>query len=96
MANTYDVGDLIRVSAAFTSAGAAIDPTAVTAKVKSPAGLTTTLVYGVDAGLIKDSVGNYHVDVSATEAGTYVYRFAATGTAQSASESFFRVRASAF
>lgn len=96
MANTYDVGDLIRVSAAFTSAGAAIDPTAVTAKVKAPTGTTTTLVYGVDAGLIKDSVGNYHIDVSATEMGTYVYRFAATGTAQSASESSFRVRASAF
>lgn len=96
MANTYDVGDLIRVSAAFTSSGAALDPTALTARYKTPSGATTTLVYGTDAGLVKDSTGNYHVDVSATEAGVWYYRFASTGTGQAASESAFRVRATAF
>lgn len=96
MANTYDVGDLIRVSAAFTSGGDAIDPTTVTAKVKAPTGTITTLVYGVDGGLVKDSAGNYHTDISAAEVGTYAYRFQSTGTGQAAAEGAFRVRESAF
>jgi hypothetical protein len=96
LANTYDKGDLVRVSAAFTSAGAAIDPTAVTAKYKTPAGTTTTLVYGTDGALVRDSAGNYHVDVDADEVGTWYYRFASTGTGQAASEEAFRVRATAF
>ena len=50
MANTYDVGDQVRVSAVFkNAAGTDTDPTAVTCKVKTPAGAITTYTYGTDA-----------------------------------------------
>lgn len=96
MANTYDVGDLVRVSAAFTSGGSAIDPTAVTAKVRDPSGNVTTLVYLTDGALVRDAAGAFHTDVNADEAGVWTYRFASTGTGQAAAEGTFRVRASAF
>jgi hypothetical protein len=85
--NPYNKGDLVRVSAAFTNAaGTAVDPTAVYAQYRSPNGTLTTLVYVTDEELVKDSTGNYHVDISADQAGYYSYRFYSTGTGQAASD----------
>ncbi len=93
MANVFDIGDLVRVSAAFTdSAGMAIDPTAVYVKYRTPAGTTTTLTYGVDAALVRDSAGNYHADISATDDGDWHYRWYSTGSGQASEEHWFRVR----
>lgn len=87
----YDTGDLVRVSAAFKdSTNAAIDPTVVRFKFKRPdTGVVTTYVYGVDGALVKDSAGNYHVDISADAAGEWPYRFESTGTGQAAQEGSF-------
>jgi hypothetical protein len=85
--NGYNKGDLVRVAAAFTNAaGTAIDPTAVFAEYRSPTGALTTLEYVADVELVRDSTGNYHVDISASVAGYYSYRFYAVGTGQSASD----------
>lgn len=98
MANTYDIGDQARMSAAFTnvSTGAAADPTAVTLEYRKPDGAITTLVYGADAALVKDSTGNYHADVTVDQWGRWDYRFAGTGAVIAAGDSFFEVRASVF
>lgn len=93
MANVFDIGDLVRASAAFTdSAGTAIDPTAVYLKYVTPAGVTTTLTYGVDVALVRDSAGNYHADISATDDGDWHYRWYSTGSGQASEEHWFRVR----
>lgn len=90
---TYDNGDLVRCSAAFTNAaGTAIDPTVIGFKVKNPAGTVTTYVYPSDVQLAKDSVGNYHVDVDANSDGPWSYRFYSTGTGQAAAEGEFFVK----
>jgi hypothetical protein len=95
--NSYDVGDLVRVTATFTNAaGTVADPAAVTARYRSPSGTTTTLTYGVDAELVKESTGVYHVDISASESGTWSYRFASTGSGQAANEESFFVERSEF
>lgn len=97
MANRYDVGDLVRASGSFTNAaGTAVDPTAVFAKYKDPAAAVTTLTYGVDAALVRDSAGNYHVDINANLAGHWCYRFYSTGTGQAAEEGTFIVDPSCF
>ena len=97
MVNAYDVGDLIRVQGAFTNAAdVAVDPAAITAKVKTPAGVITTYTYGVDAQLVRASTGIYYVDVSATTTGDWHYRFASTGEGQAAGENKFYVKESAF
>ncbi len=96
--NTYDKGDLVQLTAAFTDkAGAAFDPSTVTFKLKDPTGEVTTYVYGTDAELVKDETGKYHVDVAADLSGDYHYRFQGSGLiGKSAAENTFRIRASLF
>lgn len=97
MINCYDKGDLIRCSGAFTDAAEdAQDPTVVIFKFTNPSGNTTTYTYDTDAELVKDSVGNYHVDVDADESGRWYTRWEATGTGQAADEELFFVVASRF
>lgn len=93
----YNQGDLVRIAGTFTTAaGNASDPAAVVAYYRDPAGTTTTLTYGTDAELVRDSTGVYHVDVDANQPGTWRYSFRGTGTGQAADESYFRVARSAF
>ncbi len=98
MTNVYDIGDQARVSAAFTlvSNGAAADPSAISCKVRKPDGTVTTLVYGTDAALVKDSTGNYHADVTIDQFGRWFYRFTGTGSVIAADELWFDVEQSAF
>jgi hypothetical protein len=95
---SYVRGALIRVAGVFTNAaGSPTDPTVVRFKWKSPAGAVTTYVYPTDGALVKDSVGNYHVDIDTTSAeGRYYYRFESTGTGQAADEGNFTVVHSQF
>ena len=89
---SYDLGDLIQISAVFTNqAGTALDPTAVLFRTKNPAGVKVNLVYGVDAALVRDSEGHYHVNVDANVVGTWLYRFWSTGTGQGAETGSFIV-----
>ena len=97
MANSYDVGDLVRVSLAFTNAsGSAADPTTVRGRFRDPAGSVTTYVFGTDGELVKDATGNYHFDVGPTASGEWRYRGEGAGAVQAAAEGRFIVRASAF
>jgi hypothetical protein len=94
---TYDIGDLVRVTGVFTnSAGTEIDPSVVTFKVKDPANVTTTYIYGTDVELVKDSTGNYYVDIDVDDDGSWYYRFESTGTGQAAAEGRFVVNTSYF
>jgi hypothetical protein len=97
MPNVYEKGDLVTISGAFTTAGGAnLDPTTVFCQYKDPTGATTTLTYGVDAALVKDSVGHYHALVDANAVGQWSYRWYSTGTGQTADETFFMVEDSEF
>lgn len=92
---SYDVGDLVRVSAVFTdSTGANVDPATVKVTYETPAGVSTTLTYLVDVALVRDSAGHYHADIDANAAGTWRYRWFSTGAGQAAGETAFHVRAS--
>ncbi len=92
MVTYYDKGDLIRCSAAFTDAGgSAADPDVIIFKFTTPPGVTTTYIYDTDVELVKDSTGNYHVDVDGNAEGTWHYRFHSTGSGQAADESLFQV-----
>ncbi len=96
-ANTYDVGDLVRCSVVFEDAvGTNIDPDAVTVKVKAPDGTTATYTYGVDAVVVREATGVFHIDVPATAAGEWWFRWASSGTGQAAGEREFLVKVSEF
>lgn len=91
--NTYDIGDLVKISATFTDEnGTATDPTTLEAAFKSPSGTISTFTYGTDPEVVRDSAGVYHLDISITESGRYDYRWSSTGTGQAAEEGYFEVR----
>lgn len=52
----------------------AYDPATVRFVVKPPTGPRVTLVYGVDAVVVRDSTGVYHVDVELTAQGEWWVR----------------------
>jgi len=92
MANTYDVGDSVRISGSFTVLNVATDPTAVLMKVKKP-GATESTVYDYgQAQVVKDSTGKFHVDIIIDRSGRWYYRWEGTGACYAASEDSFMVR----
>ena len=95
--NTHDVGDVVRLTGTFKNqAGAFVDPGGVRVRVKNPLGTATVYVFGVDAGVIKDSVGNYHLDIDADQEGVWFYRWEGITTNKGAGEHSFEVRDSQF
>ena len=91
MANLYELGKVVRCSISFTQAGAGVDPTTVTFTFKDPSGNRIAYVNGVDAQCVKDSTGNYHVDLTTDEAGRWEYRFEGDTPAAGVDEGFFQV-----
>jgi len=87
----FDLGQLVRATNTFTDdTGTVVDPTGVFVNYKSPGGTLTVLEFGVDAAVIKDSTGVYHVDIDGDEVGRWYVFWFSTGTGQaSAEESFF-------
>lgn len=95
--NSYHIGDLRRIAGAFKNdAGTATDPTTVRFEFLTPAGVKTTYVYPTNAQLVKDSTGNYHVDLTLTEAGLWFYRWEGEGAVHEADEGEFMVQPSGF
>lgn len=77
---SFHIGDLRSLSVAFTDKlSAPFDPDTVTFKMTEPDGITTTFVYLTDAELVKDSVGNYHVDWTFAKSGRHFLRWEGTG-----------------
>lgn len=95
MPNTYDIGDVVRLSVDFKVGSTLTDPTTVTLKIMDPAGTTSTFTYA-GAQVVKDATGEYHYDYSPTTAGEYHWRWEGTGSAKAASEGTFIVRRSQF
>jgi hypothetical protein len=90
VANAYTPNQPVRVSVAFTVNGTPADPTTVTLQVKDPTKTMTSYTYAL-AQVVKDSVGNYHYDVTPTVSGTWFYGWTSTGTAAADAEAFFTV-----
>lgn len=90
-------GAVVRVTGAFTDpAGEPVDPSTVRFQYRAGGGEVTTLVYGQDAGLVRDEEGQYHADIPAAEPGRYYWRWESTGTGQAAEEGEFEVSQSRF
>lgn len=92
MANTYDVGDLIRLTATFTDAnGDAVDPTTVSFSIRDPSGNLATVTYAA-ADITKSGTGVYFYDLSIDEVGYWVWRAVGTGAGEAAGEDTIEIR----
>ena len=97
-------GTTIRITGEFLDTDDVdTDPTvSIKFKLRSPANVETTYVYGTDAALQKASTGNYTADVTPDEGGRWRYRWEATSvdgsanTFRAGSEGSFVVTVSEF
>jgi len=96
MANSYPLGNVIRVLGAFTDEdGKEIDPAVVCCRVRNPQGSATLYTYGTaDPSIVRGSAGYYHLNIGADIAGKWGYRWFATGTGKAADEDCFTVEIS--
>lgn len=75
-----------------------VDPDTVSFLTKDPNGDVEQYDYlGSPPGdVVRDDVGEYHLNISPTIAGTWTYRVESTGNGQAANEQTFVIQASAF
>lgn len=87
--SNFVVGDVARITTSIVNAsGASVDPQSLALKVKKPD--ETIAIYTTE--IIKDSVGNYHLDFPIFAQGSYFYRWEATGNNAGVGQgSFFAV-----
>jgi uncharacterized protein YfaS (alpha-2-macroglobulin family) len=91
--NQYTSNTLIRISVVIQTAdGTAIDPGALTFKVKKPDGT----IEDKSADIVHDSTGHDHVDYLPVDNGTYTYQWVGTGAAQVAKQGKFIVTPDTF
>jgi|WetSurSiteA1Bulk_404760.scaffolds.fasta_scaffold10343_2 hypothetical protein len=91
MANTYDVGDSVRISGSFAVLGTATDPTTVALKIKPPTGSIVAYDYS-QAEITRSALGKFYKDVIVDQSGKYYYRWEGTGQCTAAEEGSFLVR----
>ncbi len=94
--NKYDNGDQIRITAALTSGGSAIDPTTLVIATLDPLGVESIKTWSADADVVRDSLGNFHRDVTCTIKGVWQYRVVGDNPAVCAAEGTFRVNPTEF
>jgi hypothetical protein len=88
-----DIGDLVVLTHTITIDGVPTDPSSLVLDLQAPSGALTHAEYAGGAGLIaQDETGVYTFVAAPDEAGRWWYRWAASGTAQSAEEGSFQVR----
>jgi len=94
---TYDIGDIARLKVIFaTPDGNAVDPSVIKFRVKNPNREITFYEYGVDAEILKDSTGTYHLDLFLDRPGTWYYRMEGLESNRGAGEKSLTVRESQF
>lgn len=92
----YTVGQLVRFSALFKVGLIPTDPTTVVFKIQPAAGTVVTMTYGVDAAVVKESAGAYHVDYTLAVQGPHTHRWVGTGDCIAAGEASCEVAYSPF
>ena len=85
---TFDIGDVIELSATFTDpdTGEGVEPSEVVCTVLSPAGTSSTPE-------VSGSKGIYTAQVVPDQRGEWRFAFDGSGSNQASAESYFMVRA---
>lgn len=94
----YTLGARVRLitNPGFTLDGSLLDPTTVKVVIKNPLSVETTLNYGTDAELIRQSLGVYYVDVTLDTPGEWGVRFEGHGAVEAVAETSAYVKHSRF
>ena len=69
------------------------DPTELTLVLKPPQGALATYVWPTGSEIIKESVGEFYIDLTPDEVGQYYFRWFSSGAVEDAAEGAFRIDA---
>lgn len=90
-----EINDAIRISASFkTLAGVPADPDAVTIRLRSPNSIVSVYTSVTTPAVVRDTTGEYHLDVQVTSTLEWFYRVEGTGAVQESGEGSLVVRIS--
>ena len=94
----FDIGDAVRIKIAFRNQdGNLDDPTTVTFKYKvTKTGTPVVYVYGTDAEVVRESVGEYYCDVLVAQSDPHYVSFIGEGGLDAVEEDVFYVNQSYF
>jgi len=88
----FHYGQLVRCECTFSTSDVSVDPDDVYFAFRAPGdAATTTYHYGVDDEIVKTDTGDYYVDLDASTAGRWQYRWYSTGSGQAGVYREFRV-----
>lgn len=97
MLDEYDIGDVTRLSVSFNDlSNVFVDPSSVMIKVRDPDAVIIQLSYPTNDAIIKDSVGNYHMDYLISKDGLHNYKWVGSGTVYASEKASFFVRPDTF
>lgn len=93
---TIYAGTRVRISCVLsplTSPDVPADPASVTCEVTSPSGVVNVTHWPADPEIVHESAGKFHLDVEASSAGVWKYRWSSIGGVQAVSRGEFKVLA---
>lgn len=94
MTDTFDIGNIVRLSATFRDlAGTLVDPGDVVLYIRIYAGETQQFTFAADE-VKKLSIGIYYYDFVPTESGKYYYRYYGSNGPTAAADGQFSITAS--
>lgn len=89
--SAFNPGDVVRLSATFAVNGTPTDPTTVTLRHRMTGDADWMTLTYAGATVTKDGTGEYHADVTLTEAGRLYYNWTGTGSCTAAEGGSLRV-----
>ena len=93
MAETYDVGDGIKLAITFQAGTPAVDtdPSTVTLLIRDPDAVVVSYTYAA-AEITKDATGKYSKIIDLTKAGIWSWRWIGTGSVKASEQGQVTVR----
>jgi hypothetical protein len=91
--NSYPINTLVSIDIVVkTPAGVLIDPSTLTCDVNDPSGTTTTYTYGVDITFLRNSLGNFTLEVDGNAHGMWFYHPEASGNVEVSGDGYFFIK----
>jgi len=93
----FEVGQKLRFNVETKNkAGVLTDPTTLVFRIKPPVAIEFTKVFPADAEVVKDAVGQFHIEFTLAEEGEHPVRWEANGAIQNSTEDRISARDGAF
>ena len=98
MSDEFIVGETVRLSVSVTAADGETlaDPDVLRLKTLRMGDVVQVYLYGTDAMIVRDSIGQFHADIPLPLSGDWYYRWETSGPITGVAEGALKVRSTRF